>query len=239
MPAQPLTPAQLADATRLKAFYEKWKASRRAVGERASQEVAAAILGFQSQSSVSQYMNGNIPLNVPALIKFSELFDCQPSDISGDLAKEIAKIAEATETVPEADHVPIKMVDAKASAGKGHLVLSNDVSKILMFRRDYLAKNDATHGDVLAFEVTGDSMVDLHIIDGSVVLANRRKTEAVANRVYVLWIKGELCVKELVSMGGAWFARSHNKAKPAEFPDIRLRRDDMIEGRAFWCGFGL
>ncbi|WP_323017369.1 S24 family peptidase [Castellaniella sp.] len=138
------------------------------------------------------------------------------------------------------DHASIRLVDAKASAGKGQIILSDDVTKILMFRRDWLAKNDAKPDQTIGFEVDGDSMTDMHIIDGSVVLANRRRTDPLSKRVYVVWIKGKLYVKELVKKDGVWWARSHNTEKAGEYPDIQI--DDpkaRIAGRAFWCGFGL
>ena len=145
-----------------------------------------------------------------------------------------------SEAANDEEHAPVRLVDAKASAGKGQIVFSSDTTKVLMFRRDWLAKNDAKPDQTVAFEVRGDSMVDLHIIDGAVVLANRRKTEPRSKRVYVLWIDGELFVKELVRREDAWWARSHNAAKAKVYPDILI--DDpaaRIVGRAFWCGFGL
>src|SRR5690606_21333019 len=46
---------------------------------------------------------------------------------------------EITDDGGNEDHAPIRLVDAKASAGKGQLVFSDDASKVLMFRRDWLA----------------------------------------------------------------------------------------------------
>ena len=47
-------------------------------------------MGYNSQGSVSQYINGDIPLNLPALIKFSNVFGIEPSSISPRLAAELA-----------------------------------------------------------------------------------------------------------------------------------------------------
>lgn len=145
-----------------------------------------------------------------------------------------------SEAANDEEHAPIRLVDAKASAGKGQIVFSDDITKVLMFRRDWLAKNDAKPDQTIGFEVAGDSMTDMHIIDGSVVLANRRRTDPLSKRVYVVWINGELFVKQLIHRDGAWWARSHNAAKADHYPDILI--DDpaaRIVGRAFWCGFGL
>ncbi|CAM4270708.1 Peptidase S24/S26A/S26B/S26C domain-containing protein [Bordetella tumbae] len=137
------------------------------------------------------------------------------------------------------DHTPIRFVDAKASAGKGKLVFSDDIAKTLMFRRDWLAKNDASPEDTLAFHVDGASMTDLHIVDGAVVLANQKKTDPISKKVYVLWLNGQLYVKQLVKQKGVWYARSHNANQADDYPDIQIEPDDRIVGKVFWCGFGL
>src|SRR5690606_19881888 len=80
----------------------------------------------------------------------------------------------------DGEHAPIGLIDAKASAGNGKLVYSNDTKKVLMFRRDWLARNDAKPDNVVAFPVDGDSMVDEHIIDGSVVLVDTTKKEPIS-----------------------------------------------------------
>lgn len=242
MPALPLSPEQKEDAKRLFNLYEKWKSAQRQAGERASQEIVAAAVGFASQSAVSQYMKGGIPLNQDAVVKFAKFFGVSPAEISPAISTQMAVIAEAVsgDITDASDHAPIRLVDAKASAGRGEVVFSDDVTKILMFRRDWLAKNDAKPDQTIGFEVDGDSMTDMHIIDGAVVLANRRRTDPLSKRVYVVWIKGKLYVKELVKKDGVWWARSHNAEKADKYPDIEIDDPEArIVGRAFWCGFGL
>jgi len=233
-----LTPEQKADAARLMATYRQWKVDERAQGRAGTQEVAADALGM-SQSAFSQYCRGVRPLNVEVLVKMRNLFGWEPHAISPTLSKKMVRAAAASGGMDVEAHTPVRMVDAKASAGKGTIVFSEDVTKTLMFRRDWLAKHDAKSEDVLAFPVSGHSMVDLHIIDGSIVLANRKKKEPISKRIYVLWIDSELFVKQLIKKDGAWFARSHNAENAADFPDIQINIDDRIVGRAFWCGFGL
>lgn len=137
------------------------------------------------------------------------------------------------------DHTPIRFVDAKASAGKGKIVFSDELARTLMFGRNWLAKNDACPDDTLAFQVDGASMVDAHILDGSVVLANQKKTDPISKKVYVLWLNGQLYVKQLVQKRGIWYARSCNATQADDYPDIRIEPDDRIVGRVFWCGFEL
>lgn len=134
-------------------------------------------------------------------------------------------------------HAPIPMIDAKASAGRGQVVCSDDVTKELMFRRDWLSKKGAKPDRVLAFTVDGTSMIDAHIPDGSVVLANTSRQEPISGKFFVLWIDGELFVKELVRTGEGWIARSHNTAEADRYPDIGIEIDHRIVGQVFWCGF--
>lgn len=237
MPALPLTPSQLADAERFSNAYLKWRDAQKAAGLPSNQDHFASLFGM-TQGAISQYKVGKIPLNVNFLVQACKILGCAPYDISPDLAEKIEKIADASDGVNE-DHAPVPLIDAKASAGRGTIVFSADDTKTLMFRRDFLSKNGAKPDDVIAFHVTGKSMVDLHIIDKSVVIANRKKKEPVNKRIYVLWIDGELFVKQLISKDGVWFARSHNKEHADDYPDIQIDIDDRIVGRVFWCGFSL
>ena len=230
-----IEPVHKKEAAALKRLFE--------THQKMSQAAFGAEYGLGSQGNVWQYLNAKIPLNAAAAAKFSKGIGVPVREFSPRLADEIDGLSPPpSEGAADfsADHAPIRLVDAKASAGKGQIVFSDDVTKTLMFRRDWLAKNDAKPDLTIGFEVDGDSMTDLHIIDGSVVLANRRRTDPISKRVYVVWINGELFVKQLIKHEGAWWARSHNAAKADRYPDILI--DDpaaRIVGRAFWCGFGL
>ncbi|TAL90935.1 MAG: LexA family transcriptional regulator [Candidimonas sp.] len=222
---------QIEDAARLKAIFEERKPNQTEFGVR---------FKIGSQGFVWQLLNAHRPLGIKHARAFAEGLGVPIDAFSPTLAKQIADASERIEQIEaENPHVPVRMLDAKASAGKGDLVFSEDTKKILMFRRDYLAKNSAKAKDVLGFEVDGDSMVDMHIIDGSVVLANQAKKEPISKRVYVLWVNGKLYVKQLVKVDNLWYARSRNIEKMFDYPDIQIDIDDRIVGRAFWCGFGL
>lgn len=135
------------------------------------------------------------------------------------------------------DYAPVRLVDAAASAGRGEVICSNDVKKELMFRRDWLKSRGAKPDAALAFPVKGDSMVDDCIPDGSIVLANTAKTDPLPGKTYVLWLDGELYVKQLAQESELWFARSRNKAKAKKYPDIQIDLDGRLVGQVFWCGF--
>lgn len=52
-----------------------------------TQEIAAKRLGFARQSTVSQYLNGLIPLNAEAVLKFAKLLDVKATDIDPSLGQ--------------------------------------------------------------------------------------------------------------------------------------------------------
>jgi len=85
MPAAPLTEEQLADAARLKAAYKRAKERNPQV----TQEWLAEQCGWKTQAAVSQYMNGKIPLNIDALVKFAQALEVRPAEISTTLAERI------------------------------------------------------------------------------------------------------------------------------------------------------
>ncbi|MDS1142415.1 LexA family transcriptional regulator [Pusillimonas sp. SM2304] len=206
-------------------IHDRIKSARVAKGF--SMEKVAELVGVKAWQTVQQWENGGTAPKRKRLEKVAEVLDVTVDHLLQGAA-------------PDGEHAPVKMIDAKASAGKGRVVFSSDVSKLLMFRKDWLRKNGAKADEVLAFPVSGVSMIDLHIPDGSVVLADTAQKEPIPKRLYVLWIDGELFVKQLVKVGDAWHARSHNAAEADTYPDIPIENmDDRIVGRAFWCGFGL
>lgn len=96
MPAQPLTDEQKADAARLRALFKKWQADRKDKRLPASQAEAAHLLGLGfGQSAFSQYLRGDIPLNVRVVAAFVVLLRCLPEEISPVLAAELQSLAAA------------------------------------------------------------------------------------------------------------------------------------------------
>lgn len=90
MPAKPLTEQELQESAKLKALFSSWQQSRKDAMENASQDFATSILGF-NQSALSQYINGGIPLNIKAAVKFASLIGCKISQFSPTIAAEIVE----------------------------------------------------------------------------------------------------------------------------------------------------
>jgi len=93
MPAKPLTPEQKADAARLMGLFEDQKAIENKQGKRLTQAILADDLGYATQSAVSQYLKGKVPLNVEASVKFAARFGCRVSAFSPSIQEEIDRIA--------------------------------------------------------------------------------------------------------------------------------------------------
>lgn len=88
MPALPLSPEQRQDAERLKAIYSAKKADLKL-----TQDSLAARCGWDSQGTVSQYLNGKIPLNLPAGAKFAKALECSIEEFSPRLAAEARTVS--------------------------------------------------------------------------------------------------------------------------------------------------
>lgn len=56
-----------------------WEAHKKELG--LTQEVAADLLGFSSQGTVSDYLNGRIPLNMATAFKFAKLLKVPVTEI--------------------------------------------------------------------------------------------------------------------------------------------------------------
>lgn len=89
MPAKPLTEEQLADAARLRTAFK----ARQDVDPSLTQEGLAHICGWKTQGTVNQYLNGKIPLNMQALLKFSKALAVEPEDISPSISAQFRDAA--------------------------------------------------------------------------------------------------------------------------------------------------
>jgi predicted transcriptional regulator len=129
MPAKPLTPEQRADAKRLKAAFVAFQGRMREKGEPVTQETVAEALKF-GQSAVSQYLNGGIPLNADALVKFCKLMDEKPEQISPDIYR-----SELEKSMALANSAATKEVGVKKQYG-GEAPMPEDVLSALATASD-------------------------------------------------------------------------------------------------------
>lgn len=91
-----VTDVTKAEAARLKSIYQ----DRKKANPDLSQEKLAEECGWSGQSVVSQYMNGKIPLNMSALLKFSRALGFSPFDVSARLSDGFFILDEAHRSQP-------------------------------------------------------------------------------------------------------------------------------------------
>ncbi|AKQ56720.1 LexA repressor [Bordetella hinzii] len=241
MPAQPLTPEQLADAGRLRTAYMLWKIQRQDTGEPTSQEAIASALGFSSQSAVSQYLNGKIPLNVNALAKFATLFDCAPDTISPTLAQDMARLAtlartaaaeaaapQAVDAESDGRFVMVRKVIFKISAGVNGFAVEypdNGEGMPLFLPREWLAKRRLQPDKLYATRVGGASMSP-SIPEASVVVVNTADKTPEPDAIFAVNHDGEFTVKRLKYDMRRWWLTSDNpdqrRFSPVECTDATI-----------------
>lgn len=159
MPAKPLTTEQKEDAKRLRAIYEKAKTNDQSM----TQEFVADYCGWKTQSTVNQYLNGKIPLNLTALFKFCDVFGVQPEDISPELAKQtiiqpIVKVVAGVRSgklLPSSNSKPI--VDS-AKSSPSTKENEGDVAMLMSYPDGARRVSDEINGHVIRQYDSGGSM---------------------------------------------------------------------------------
>jgi phage repressor protein C with HTH and peptisase S24 domain len=233
MPATPLTPEQTADASRLKTIFATWQRARRDAGIPSSQEAISELLGF-NQSALSQYLNGKIPLNVSAAVKFAALIGCSVSDFSPELGGLVGKYSTAAEPSdaallprqlspvsvdPVEDTVPVKLVNIRVQAGMPGFDADREFEDggVVHVPKDLVESQQWVLGCLLATKVRGDSMYPM-MADGDIIVINIADTKMVSGEVYAVNCEGKPVVKQMAYEGHQWYMRSFNpKHKPVPF----------------------
>jgi len=191
-----MTAADLRAAERLRAIWEQRKREYRSSGsKRLTQEEAGAEMDI-GQSAVGQYLRGDIPLGLQALLKFSALLQVDPRKIRDDF-KELNIIMENGVTrgkviADNVRHVP--------------LLKPANVMEFLRDKMEALSKNNEKIGldsslelsrEGFAVEIEGNGLVpelypgDIVIVDpdvdpapGDLVVAHIEESDQVIVRKY-------------------------------------------------------
>jgi hypothetical protein len=109
MATKPLTPEQIGDAMRLMQAFELWQASRQCERLAHTQEAFLAELEnafgekTMNQSALSQYLNGQIPLNAEALRRFCRVLGVSAARISPAIVR--TSVNQARELLATPDDV--------------------------------------------------------------------------------------------------------------------------------------
>lgn len=232
MPANPLNSEQLAEAAKLHMLFKKWQARRRDAGLPGSQDAACELLGF-GQSSLSQYLNGKIPLNLAAATKFAHLIGGTVAEFSPSLASQaiqyraladsIASESDAhalsdarrVVAVTEARHevTPIKRVSLTLRAGITGFDMTQDHcdGSTLDVPTQWIEENDLVPHCLIALPVKGESMQPL-LFEKDIVIINIADTKRVNGGVYAFNFNGEAVIKRLAYERQEWYLSSDNPA---------------------------
>ncbi|MFB6403503.1 helix-turn-helix transcriptional regulator [Pseudomonas putida] len=247
------------EARKLKAIYREKKRDNPSL----TQEHIADLCEWSGQSVVSQYLNGRIPLNLPALLKFSKVLGFDVSDVSPRLAAPLLPALtsdgqqSSRETIPTRHHghdlQPIEVWDdetplgddeveipffkeVEISAGKGSQVTLEIHGRKLRFGKRTLSRKNIDPSAAGCVPVTGNSMEPV-LPDGSTVGVDTSAVAVQDGKMYAIDHDGQLRVKLLYRIpGGGLRLRSYNDA---EHPDERYEKDYVeqhirIIGKVFW-----
>lgn len=259
----PLNTEQLADAERLKKAYLEKVAESKAKGEKPAlnQSEVGEKCGWNSpQSTVSQYLNGKVALNLDALLKLADVLGIkEPWKISPTLASGLKRVAAVSSIDNEgassantpfpvggdaeaADdkyaHIP--QYTAKAAAGLGSENPHVESNTTLAFKRDWLKTKGVKAENLVVIYADGESMWPT-INDHDVLLIDKSRTEPANGHVFVMASadKGAIVKRLVQSPLGGWIIRSDNEDKD-EYPDLLLSRSEINEhriiGRVIWRG---
>lgn len=263
----PLSDSQLADAERLRAVYNQRVKESKARGDNPTlnqTEVGERCEWKSPQSTVSQYMNGKVALNLDALVKLSKALDFEPADVSPLLAGGISRSAEgstsssgasgghhagASSPIPasndaygegEEKYAFIPQYSAKAAAGIGHENPHVESLATLAFKREWLKIKGVNPKHLIVIYADGDSMYPT-INDHDVLLLDTSKTEPADGQVFVLTSadKGAIVKRLIKTPLGGWIIRSDNDDCD-DYADVMLTRSEVNEhriiGKVIWRG---
>ncbi|WP_052659182.1 S24 family peptidase [Pseudomonas sp. LFM046] len=245
-------PAYVAEeAARLSAIYTARKADDKSL----SQLRVAHECGWSTQSAVSQYLRGTIPLNLEALIKLSKALQFSPAEVSPRLAENLAiaqqQMTSEGEDNPtgtkddrsaphQDDYALIPQYTAKGSSGSGYLNEHVEVNGTLAFKRAWLARMSLKPETLKVIYNHGQSNWPT-LDDGEVLLIDESQTEPRNGKMFaILDQDSETIVKRLIrELTGTWLIRSDNPDK-ARYPDLPITEEGLrsiqIIGRVVWRG---
>lgn len=245
-----------AEAMRLKAIFQDRKRNDPTL----TQDKIADLCEWSGQSVVSQYLNGRIPLNISALIKFANVLGFSLEEVSPRLAAiaEMPRLRNSqehpkTSSSTDWEMHPIEVWDddtplgpdevelpffkeVELSAGKGSEVMLETNGRKLRFGKRTLKRKSIDPAAAGCVPVTGNSMEPV-LPDGSTVGVDTANTTIQDGKMYAIDHEGQLRVKLLYRLPGSGLRlRSYNTD---EHPDERYDGDYVeqhirVIGKVFW-----
>lgn len=204
--------------------------------KRITQEDVAEVLGGVSQSAISQYLNGLIPLNYAALHAFAKVIGCSPSDIRQDLREQ--RIAEEPASYgPPSEWTDIRASTQGAALGDGADLDEYAETHRLKFRADSLQRKRLRAHKLEVFYGQGDSM-EGRVRNGDALLVNLEETTPIHDKIFMVRWQGQYYAKRLKKLGSHWFLCSDNLSDPKWRDPVAIEdhHDFEVIGRVRWIG---
>lgn len=175
-------------------------------------------------SQIYEYLNGEKAPGLRVLSKLCEALNADANDLLG----------------VGGQFVPVSLYPEKVSGGHGREIEpTEEATKDLHFRRDWLEKKNRARGSLGAFAVEGSSMAP-HVAHRDIVLFD--KSQKTGEGVFVVRVGGALSVKRVQPQTSGeillWgkddllHDKLFDKITPA---DLKEKRAEIV-GRVFWRG---
>ncbi|MFH1796310.1 MAG: S24 family peptidase [Pseudomonadota bacterium] len=139
---------------------------------------------------------------------------------------------------PAEGFVPIPQLDVRASAGAGHLAVSDEAyptADVVAFREAWLRRLGVSANFARILICQGDSMHET-ISDGDMMLLDTSIREVQSDGVYVLVFNGLVKVKRVEIQRDRMLLKSDNPHYETEIVPASEAADLHIAGRVKWAG---
>ena len=250
-----ITQTNIDDAARLKDIFERRKKEAKSKGIKFTQETFGAKYDW-SQGAVGQYLNGVIPLNLSAALKFAEGLNVSLDEISPSLAGNYGGLIQSSMDGQTLESMQIRpVVDEEESeleddefeyphynevyvtGGDKELLVLESSTEPSKMKKSIARKTGASMSHTFSYNLDGDSMSP-KIMDKACVTADASKKVIKDGKIYVFRHGVMRRTKYLYNRpDGDLLIRSENKE---EYPDEIVPKDEMecieIIGWVYhWC----
>lgn len=203
-----------------------------------TQDTVGEELGV-TQSSVSQYLNGLIPLNYKTLLVFSSVLAIDPHEIRNDLPEQKLGQRIGETTADYNDWVNVVGYAQAVGLGSGAEAQEYAETHKLKFRNDSLRRKGLRPAALAVYYGHGDSM-EPRIKAGDAILFDTSDTTPADDAIFIVQSNGEIHAKRCEIIEGAAYFRSDNP--PGDHSWRKPRRMDnpqtpiTVVGRVRWIG---
>lgn len=257
-PRRDLTHEEKLEAQRMKKLWEDYKAQKGNAGVKLTQKDLAKGVGLDTQSAVSQYLTGKIPLNDTVILRFCKYIGRSPSVIRPTLGDTVYALGmtpfgeseikqnglpdwlnptekERNEALYKRGY-PIKQTvtllqRVESESGQGDYCIVRDKKAQVVLPREEIEKKGIDMADVAITYMEDDSMDPVLPESALVVIDCKDKT--VKNRkLYAIDYNGFLLIRLIYENPEGLIMKALNPHYPGGDTFI-ARKDIQILGRAF------